>query len=86
MITNILKEKIKDDVSITLIRFPNGIDENYLFCYLFAIKSQLVITNILKEDKKTMFLTLLSGIENIDGTDKKKLANFIFTSYRQRIF
>lgn len=82
MITNILKEKIKDDVFITLIRFPNGIDKNYLFCYLFAIKSQLVITNILKEDKKTMFLTLLSGIENIDGTDKKKLANFIFTSYR----
>lgn len=86
MITNILKEKIKNDVFITLIRFPNEIDENYLFCYLFAIKSQLVITNILKEDKKTMFLTLLSGIENIDGTDKKKLANFIFTSYRQRTF
>lgn len=82
MITNILKEKIKDDVFITLIRFPNGIDKNYLFCYLFAIKSQLVITNILKEDKKAMFLTLISGIENIDGTDKKKLANFIFTSYR----
>lgn len=82
MITNILKEKIKDDVFITLIRFPNGIDETYLFCYLFAIKSQLVITNILKEDKKAMFLTLISGIENIDGTDKKKLANFIFTSYR----
>lgn len=36
MITNILKEKIKDDVSITLIRFPNGIDENYLFCYSFS--------------------------------------------------
>lgn len=41
-----------------------------------------MITNILKEDKKAMFLTLISGIENIDGTDKKKLANFIFTSYR----
>lgn len=37
MITNILKESIKDDVSITLIRFLNGTDENYLLCYLFAI-------------------------------------------------
>lgn len=36
MITNILKEKIKDDVFVTLIRFPNGIDENYLFCYSFS--------------------------------------------------
>lgn len=41
MITNILKEKIKDDVFVTLIRFPNGIDKNYLFCYLFAKKLNL---------------------------------------------
>lgn len=40
-------------------RFSSG---NYLFCYLFAIKSQLAITNILNEDKKTMFLYQVSKI------------------------